>query len=400
MTSPLQTLRGLFTELMGWEDEELMPVDFVMASYLTGFLPGAVEKSWGDLCGPPAIGKTEILRALEDGQRRTIMVDTLTENAFSSAMRDPDEPDKDFSLLYQLSDRREPRGPKVLVIKEMSTLLNMRREKADKIFADLRAAYDGSYTTAAGNIGLDTKTDLNFGMLTACTEKLDEFRRTNQTLGERTVVCRIGRESREYVARQEIADHVIKGCRLRKAALRARIKIATRKAIEEAIALIKTTGGKVGQGESFISRVGRLATIATSVRTVPLSAKSYANLAEGPGRLIGQLTSWGDCRVLFDARRSWTDEDYRLVRRIAQDTMPPDNLRALHVMWRGGPKEAVKPMPGEEIRRKANLDGTFFRQLRQWAIIGILHQYDEGVYGMNPAFAEDVELTGFMEGIG
>ncbi|KKN58745.1 hypothetical protein LCGC14_0549240 [marine sediment metagenome] len=399
MDSPLLTLRKLFAELMGWQGEELMPVDFVMASYLTGFLPGSVEKSWGDLCGPPAIGKTEILRALEDGQRRTVMVDTLTENAFSSAMRDKDEPDKDFSLLYQLSDKREPRGPKVLVIKEMSTLLNMRREKADKIFADLRAAYDGSYTTAAGNIGLDTKTDLNFGMLTACTEKLDEFRRTNQTLGERTVVCRIGRQAREYTARQKIADHVIKGCRIRKAALRARIKIATRKAIDSAITLIKATGGKVGQGESFISMVGRLATVATSVRTVPLSKHSYANLAEGPGRLIGQLIAWGDCRVLFDGRKAWMEEDYRMVRRIAQDTMPPDNLRAILCLWRGSPTNAVKPLLGEEIRQKANLDQVFFRQLRQWTIIGILRPFEEGVYGLNPAFADDIGRTEFMEGL-
>lgn len=399
MTSPLETLRELFQELMNWKGEDLMPVDFVMASYLTAFLPGAVEKSWGDLCGPPSIGKTEILRALDDGQKRTIMVDTLTENAFSSAMRDPDEPDKDFSLLYQLSNKREPRGPKVLVIKEFSTFLNMRREKVDKVLADLRAAYDGSFATAAGNIGLDTKNDLSFGLLTACTEKLDEFRRTNQTLGERTVVCRIGRQSREYVARQEIADHVIEGDRLKKAALRARIRITTRKAINDAIALIKSCGGKVGQRDLFIRRVGRLATVATSVRTCPLSERSYANLAEGPARLIGQLTAWGDCRVLFDNRKEWSDEDYRLVRRIAQDTMPPEYLRALQVLWRGGVGPSTKPISGDLVRTKAGVDGSFYRQLQQWQIIGILFQHEDGVYSLNEAFAKDIEETGFMEGL-
>ncbi len=384
---------------MGWQGEELMPVDFVMASYLTAFLPGAVEKSWGDLCGPPAIGKTEILRALDDGQQRTIMIDTLTENAFSSAMRDPDEPDKDFSLLYQLSNGRAPRGPKVLVIKEFSTFLNMRREKADKIFADLRAAYDGSYATAAGNVGLETKTDLNFGMLTACTEKLDAFRRTNQTLGARTAVCRIGRQTRPYQSRAEIADHVVEGCRLKKASLRARIKIATRKALDEAIKSIKSCGGKVGQGDNFIHRVGRLSAIATSVRTGPLSKHSYANLAEGPGRLIGQLTAWGDCRVLFDARKSWTDSDYAMVRRVAQDTMPPESLRALDVIWRGSPKEAGKPITSEEIRTKATVDMRFTRQLHQWTIIGILREMQDGMFGMTDEFAKDIEYTDFMEGL-
>lgn len=374
-------------------------MDFVMASYLTAFLPGAVEKAWGDLCGPPAIGKTEILRALEDGQRRTVMLDTLTENAFSSAMRDPDQPDKDFSLLYQLSNAREPRGPKVLVIKEFSTFLNMRSEKVDKIFADLRAAYDGTYATAAGNIGLETRTDLNFGMLTACTEKLDEFRRTNQTLGERTLVCRIGRQTRSYAARAAVADHVVRGCRIKKASLRARIKIATRKAIDAAITDIRASGGKVVQRDSFIHRVGRLAAIATSVRSLPLSKKSYTNLAEGAGRFAGQLTSWGDCRVLFDSRKSWTDDDYAMVRRIAQDTMPPESLRAISCIWRSGQDEAVKPMSGNEICVRAICDGSFYRQLRQWEIIGILHSFDTDEYGMNPEFARDIEYTGFMEGL-
>lgn len=392
--SPLETLRELFHELMAWEGEELMPVDFVMASYLTAFLPGAVEKAWGDLCGPPAIGKTEILRALEDGQQRTIMVDTLTENAFASAMKDPDEPEKDFSLLYQLSTGRHPKGPKVLVIKEFSTFLNMRKEKVDKIFADLRAAYDGSYTTAAGNVGLDTRNDLQFGLITACTEKLDEFRRTNQTLGERTLICRIGRETSTYAARAAVADHVVRGCRMKKAALRARIKIATRKAINSAIKRIKDTGGKVFQTDKQLLRVARIAALATSIRSSPLSKKSYTNLAEGAARFAGQLTSWGDCRVLFDGRSSWTVEDHKLVRRIAQDTMPPEYLRAIHTMYKKNSSMTI-----DEVRKGAMTDGDFYRQLKQWEIIGILHQTATDEYLLDPVFREDLTNTGFMEGL-
>lgn len=394
MDSPLETLRGLFHELMAWEGEELMPVDFVMASYLTAFLPGAVEKAWGDLCGPPAIGKTEILRALDDGQQRTIMIDTLTENAFASAMRDPDEPERDFSLLFQLSSGRDPKGPKVLVIKEFSTFLNMRREKVDKIFADLRSAYDGSYTTAAGNIGLETRADLQFGLITGCTEKLDDFRRTNQTLGERTLVCRIGREAASYAARAAVADHVVQGCRMKKAALRARIKIQTRKAINAAIKRIKSCGGKVAQSDLFLRRVARVAAIATSIRSSPLSKKSYTNLAEGAARFAGQLTSWGDCRVLFDGRSGWTADDYTLVRRIAQDTMPPEFLRGIHAMWKHS-----KPMSIEEIRKGAMADGDFYRQLKQWEIIGILHRTSADEYILDPIFKQDLDNTGFMEGL-
>jgi len=282
----------------------------------------------------------------------------------------------------------------VLVIKEFSTFLNMRREKVDKIFADLRSAYDGSYATAAGNIGLDTRNDLQFGLITACTEKLDDFRRTNQTLGERTLVCRIGRESASYAARAAVADHVVRGCRMKKAALRARIKIQTRKSINAAIKRIKTTGGKVAQSDSYLHRVARVAAIATSIRSSPLSKKSYTNLAEGAARFAGQLTSWGDCRVLFDGRNSWTDEDFALVRRIAQDTMPPEFLRGIHTLWARG-----RSMTIDEIRQGAMADGDFYRQLRQWEIIGILHRTAADEYYLDPVFQKDLEETGFMEGL-
>lgn len=392
--SPLETLRELFQELMNWRGEELMPVDFVMASYLTAFLPGAAEKAWGDLCGPPAIGKTEILRALDDGQQRTIMVDTLTENAFASAMKDPDQPEKDFSLLFQLSTGRHPKGPKVLVIKEFSTFLNMRKDKVDKIFADLRAAYDGSFSTSAGNVGLQSRDDLQFGLITACTEKLDEFRRTNQTLGERTLVCRMGRETATYAARAAVADHVVRGCRMKKASLRARIKIQTRKSIDNAIKQIKACGGKVAQDDSYLSRVARMAAIATSIRSSPISKKSYTNLAEGAARFAGQLTSWGDCRVLFDGRSSWTDEDYALVRRIAQDTMPPEFLRGIQSLYENRCSLSI-----DEIQKGAMADNDFHRQLKQWEIIGLLHLSVDDEYLLDEVFRQDLDDTGFMEGL-
>lgn len=398
--SPLETLRELFHELMAWEGEELMPVDFVMASYLTAFLPGAVEKAWGDLVGPPAIGKTEILRALDDGQKRTLMMDTWTENAFASAYRDPDNPEKKFSLAHRLSNSSEPKGPKVLVIKDFSTALGMRKEKADTMFGQLRSAYDGDFTVAAANLGLETIDDLNFGLITACTEKLDDFRRTNQTLGERTLVCRMGRGTSTYAARAAVADHVVRGCRMKKAALRARIKIATRKGIDDAIKCIKTRGGKVLQPESYITRVSRLSAIATSVRSSPLSKKSYASLAEAAPRFAGQLTSWGDCRVLFDGRTEWVDTDYDLVRRIAQDTMPPESLRAIRGLWGGSGSAFQKSLTVDEICRVAKADSDFYRQLRQWEIIGILHQTATDEYYLDPVFRADLERTGFLEGLG
>ena len=43
--SPLRRIRELFTELMGWTNEELEAVDFIMASYISPFIPGAGERA-------------------------------------------------------------------------------------------------------------------------------------------------------------------------------------------------------------------------------------------------------------------------------------------------------------------------------------------------------------------
>ena len=399
MASPLQKIRDLFSELMGWTGEELIPVDFVMAAYLSPFLPGSVEKTWGDLCGPPASGKSEILRALEDGENRTRVVHNITPNAFSSAMRDENDKSIDYSLVHVLQDSTPPKGPKVLILPEMTSILGMGPERVGKFFGDMRAAYDGSFNNAAGNLGIDCKSDLNFGVLTACTEVMDEYRKSNQTLGERTMVCRIGRETAAYTARQKIADQVVQGDRLRKAVLRTRIKVVTHKALNEAIAHIKTTNGNVVRGESFTFRVGRLGAIATSLRTQPLSANSFTSLSEGPARLAQQLVNWGDCRVLFDGRPAWNEGDYKLVRRITQDTLHPETIKAIHALWRDGEEESVLPMEASTILSKSDVGQSFFRQLKQWAIIGILYQFDATSYALHPAFASDIKRTGFMEGL-
>lgn len=385
--------------MMDWEGEELAPVNFVMASVLSSWLPGAVEKPWLDLCGPASIGKSEILRILEDGGRRTITMDHPTENAFASSMQDKDDPEKDYSLLYRLTMKSPPYGPKVLVITEFSTILNLSNDRAMKFFSNVRQAHSGRYSISSGNQGLKTWTNIRFSLLTAGTEKLDEFRKVNQTLGERTLICRIGRHLTEYEARQEAIDNETKLGRIEATGLRAHCKVTASKAIDKAITTVKASRGHVAQDEQLLFKVGRLGAIASSVRSSPVSGKTYASLAEGPFRIKRQFAALGDSHVLCDARTSWTDSDYQMVRRIAQDTMPQEYLKAIRALWRGSVEASTKPMTVSEILDKAKITGDFYRQLNQWAIIGILRKEGDDLYSLNPSFAKDLELTDFMEGL-
>jgi hypothetical protein len=389
----------LFRDMLGWEGEQLIPVDFVMAAYISTFLTGARERTWGDLLGPPSIGKTEILRIFDDSRdgadRRTVTRSELTENAFTSAYRDENNPTDDKSLLFALSYDREPRGPKVLVIPDLSTILNLGRDRAQKFFGEMRSAYDGQFTHQAGNIGA-VHYRLGFGVFTACTEKLDEYRKQNQALGERTVICRMGRELVGFDPRESMALEALNQDPLVFEAQRTKIRDATLSAIETAIHRIQDNTFDVDQTASIKAKLATLATLATLIRTSPVSDKIMATTAEGPVRLAKQLRTWADARAAFDGRTSWNEEDYALMRRITQDTMPPEFLRVLALLWDGG---NVPCLDYETIKHRAVCDESIYRQLRQWKICLVVTEPSPGNFRLHPKVEAGIRVTELMEGL-
>jgi hypothetical protein len=90
-------------------------------------------------------GKTELLSALQK-RPSAYFLSSLPEKTLISGYRDPKHKDRDPSLLPQLDG-------KVLVIKDLSPLLSMRRESRNQILGDLRDAYDGFTDQGRGNLG-------------------------------------------------------------------------------------------------------------------------------------------------------------------------------------------------------------------------------------------------------
>lgn len=385
---------------MGWTNEELEAVDFIMASYISPFIPGAGERAWGVLVGGAGTGKTELLRAFE-GITRTVYIDHLTENAFCSSYVDPEAPEKDMSLLYRLSRESVPLGPKVLVMSEMSSFLTMKTEKVAKIFSDLRTAFDGKYSTQAGNKGYRSYDKLGFGLLGASTEVFDEFLRRNQTLGERVMICRIARKFSSYEARRAISLHVGRSTnRLKKDGLRKAIQNIVRDTMKEVLDKIEKEeiGFEDLRTPEMNDRLAIMGNIATSIRCVPLSDHSYVSTGEVASRLSQQAHSWGDARVVFDGRDKWDEKDYNLVKRILQDTMPPENMRLMQALWRSGGEEAARPMSVSDVASAARVpQEVASRQLHQWTVIGNLVRTQSSYYALRKAMVDDMVESGFME---
>lgn len=397
MATPLEEIRKRFSTLMDWHGEELMPVDFVMASYLSTYLPGAVEKPWGDLIGGASTGKGELLRCLS-GMGSSIVRHTITANAFASAYRDPDNPKRDPSLLATLSETSEPKGRKVLILPELTPFLRSNQEQVQKFFGDLRAVYDGEFGVQAGNIGA-VNYKLQFGMLTGCTEILDDYRKVNQTLGERTLVCRVARHLTTYGARRRLALHLATVDLRVKTRQRHELAEAVGEAMERAIEHLADTA-RDPTGNGYRESLTLLGNLAVSCRTVPLSRTSFVHSAEASPRFTHQLAALGDSRIIFDGRSKWTDSDISFVRRIAQDTQPPENLRLIQTIYRRGAEEATTPMTTQDIVRASRVDGPVAtRQLAQWSHIGFLSPRDDRSYSLPHEVAEDIHTTGFMEGL-
>ena len=396
--SLLSEIRSLFSTLMKWQGDALDPVDFVMACYTATFLLGAKEQGWGDLCGGAGTGKGELLRAVSK-YYRTELLHNITENAFSSAYRDPNKPEDDKSLVWRLSEEREPKGPKVLVMPELTTFLAMRKEKVGKFFGDLRAAFDGDYDSQAGNIGHQSYSHLNFGMLTGCTEILDEFRKVDQKLGERTVVCRLARHLTSYEARRALAMNAAQTNRRRKETLRNEIQECTNLALNKAIERIENGSAEIIRSPAMTTRVGAASHLCVGIRTMPLSDRSYTRSPEAATRIPQQLSAIGEARIIFDERQVWAEDDYKLVRRICQDTCPPDNLVLFMALWDGGPGQAAEWKTLAELAKATRLDQRIIdRQCRQWVIIELL-EFRDGTFRVREGTIQDVMLTNFFLGL-
>ena len=105
---------------------------------------------------------------------------------------------------------------------------------------------------------------------------------------------------------------------------------------------------------------------------------------------------WGDSHALVDGRTEWDMSEFRLARRIAVDTMPPDHWRLFDALWRGDPKSALTPISVGELATRAKVDYDFAkRQIHQWTIIDFVVQCS-GVtetYAMKPSVAADAAFS-------
>lgn len=133
---------------------------------------------WLYLVDRPSSGKTELLMPLYKAPE-IYWTDTLTTNTLISFYGSK----KDASLAPRLNN-------KVLIIKDFTGMLKMRRETLHEILGQLRNLYDGRISKTSGK-GFTKSYDVKCGIIAAVTDEIDTHRSLLSSLGERFLTYRI-----------------------------------------------------------------------------------------------------------------------------------------------------------------------------------------------------------------
>jgi hypothetical protein len=192
----VRTLADLTAIVNRWlllEDADVLPVTLgaIAAHRLGG------ESPWLLLVAPPSGTKTEILR-MTWTTPGIYPLSELTARTFASGLETQGE---DPSLLARLRDES-------LVLKDLTTILEMHQEERQAVLAQLREIYDGRYDKAWGT-GKELHWTGRLGFLAGVTPIIDQHHAVMALVGPRFVQLRMVGSDRCEVAERamENADH-------------------------------------------------------------------------------------------------------------------------------------------------------------------------------------------------
>ena len=352
-TNPtIEKLRGSLAQWLSIPPEDAELIDFCLAVYKSHEIPG--DPLWGIFIDASGAGKTELLRAF---RKRTdaYFLSSLTEKTLVSGYRDPKDPRKDPSLLPELDE-------KVLVIKDLSPLLSMRRESRNAIVSQLRDAYDGFTDQGRGNLGR-VEYESRFSLLAAATLAIEQFGAVDQELGERFIKFR----SRGEASRSKV----------RKAISNIGKDNFMRVEIEQAISEFLDSLPPAGAIEIPAPLQERLADLAdftararshvTRDRNGELQYIPKPEVGTRLGKELGKLLI---ALAVVRGRREPNGEDFATVERVAEDCLPPNRLAILQELRRV--RGAISPAEIEKATRLPH--STVAKTLQDLLVLGVAEQ--------------------------
>ncbi len=174
--NPLDEAKRVFQQWLYLPDTRVL--DFTFGVYFANRLGG--DPVWGGIIGPPGDAKTEILRSLTGSGIKVLS--KLTPRTLISGLRKGPDCREEPSLLPKLDG-------KLLIIKDLTPMIDGPAEPRAEILGQLRDAYDGSSSAAFGT-GEHKEFKARFGLLFACTPVIEKCWPVIAALGERFLYFR------------------------------------------------------------------------------------------------------------------------------------------------------------------------------------------------------------------
>lgn len=337
--SPLQTLKTEYETTLSFLPDDAPVIDYILALLTAACHPDLTEPLWGYIVAAPGGGKTTSVEPFE-GHDSAVFMSSPTENALLSGyVTDTGE---DPSLIKTLDG-------KVLIIKDLTTIIEQDRRKASKILADFRDAYDGFCSKATGTAGLRSYR-ARFGVIACVTEYIDAFAEMHQQLGERFLTFRMNRFSQSLPDRIARSRHIRSTMR-NKRVWKTHLRELAHKTLDSIItACAKATHPDVPSETEEL--VLLLANLLSLFRTVPIGGVAVE--PEVSSRITQQLFNLGAAHCIADNRTVWDETDIALVRRVVLDTLSVDRRRLLMSLY-GTNGHAPFPLSAEHLARVARV---------------------------------------------
>jgi hypothetical protein len=302
----LSELRSVFGRWLLIADEGFLPI--LTGAILAHGLGG--EPVWLLVVAPPGGTKTEPLRAFY-GYPGIYPLSELTARTFASGL---DTGGSDPSLLARLSHE-------ILVLKDLTTVLEGHREERQAILAQLREIYDGRFDKAWGT-GRELHWEGRLGFVAGVTPVIDSHQQAMSVLGERFVLFRPRLPDRRRLARFAV-EHAGQEEAMRRALVAAMHGfLAARPTAAPAVP--DPILDRLAMAADFVTRA-RSAVIRDGYRR----ELQYAPEPEAPTRLVKVLRALAQGIALAHDSPTVERRDLALVLRVALDCLPVVRRRVI-----------------------------------------------------------------------
>lgn len=342
-------------------DPEVLSVMFGVA--IANRLDG--DPIWMFFVAPPGGSKTEILMSLTNAPL-IITTTTLTPHALMSGVRNMGNYDP--SLIPKLNE-------KVLVIKDVTTILEMPAPQRDEIFSVLRDAYDGKTEKYFGN-GVHRIYHSRFGILGGVTPVIEMHSAASSMLGERFLKYRLPQ-----------TGHVKTGASIIKAAIsniakETKMREELRQIAKEVLEAPLHKQDLPRIPDHMINRIVKLAQWAAAVRGV-VTRERYTKVvmvrptSEVGTRIAKQLTKFGIGVALYHRKNVIDEEVYQIIVSVARSTVPDRVETLLKQLYIRGKNEFA---PTKRIAKWSGLPEATVRELLEDLSLLRLVQHDGSSY--------------------